>query len=160
MPSPKVGILMGSKSDLDVMSETAKVLQDFDVPYEMNVTSAHRAPHKTAEYARTAEERGLQVIIAGAGAAAHLAGVLASQTVLPVIGVPIDSSSLKGLDSLLATVQMPPGVPVATVAIGKTGATNAALLAIQILSRSDPSLAQKLKDHRRKMREEIEAIQL
>lgn len=160
MPSPKVGILMGSKSDLDVMSETAKVLQDFDVPYEMKVTSAHRAPHKTAEYARTAEERGLQVIIAGAGAAAHLAGVLASQTVLPVIGVPIDSSPLKGLDSLLATVQMPPGVPVATVAIGKAGATNAALLAIQILSRSDPSLAQKLKDHRRKMREEIEAVQL
>lgn len=160
MTSPKVGILMGSKSDVEVMQEAAGVLEQFGVPYEMQVTSAHRAPERTAQYAATAEERGLQVIIAGAGVAAHLAGVVASHTILPVIGIPIDSSPLKGLDSLLSTVQMPPGIPVATVSIGKAGAHNAALLAVEIMARSDAALVRKLKDYRRKMKEEIEAIGL
>ena len=156
--SPKIGILMGSKSDQEVMTEAARILEQFAVPYEMKVLSAHRAPKKTAEYAATAEERGLQAIIAGAGAAAHLAGALASHTILPIIGVPIGSSPLKGLDALLATVQMPAGIPVATVAIGKAGARNAALLAIQILSRSDPALVRKLKEGRRKMLRAIQKI--
>lgn len=160
MTSPKVGIVMGSKSDVEVMQEAARVLEQFGVPYEMQVTSAHRAPERTAQYAATAEERGLQVIIAGAGVAAHLAGVVASHTILPVIGIPIDSSPLKGLDSLLSTVQMPPGIPVATVSIGKTGARNAALLAVEIMARSDAALVRKLKDYRRKMKEEIEAMGL
>lgn len=159
MTSPKVGILMGSKSDVEVMQEVARVLEQFGVPYEMQVASAHRAPERTAQYAATAEERGLQVIIAGAGVAAHLAGVVASHTILPVIGIPIDSSPLKGLDSLLSTVQMPPGIPVATVSIGKAGARNAALLAVEIMARSDPVLVRKLKDYRRKMKEEIEAME-
>ena len=158
--SPKIGILMGSKSDQEIMAEAARILEQFAVPYEMQVLSAHRAPKKTAEYAATAEERGLQAIIAGAGAAAHLAGALASHTILPIIGVPIGSSPLKGLDALLATVQMPAGIPVATVAIGKSGARNAALLAIQILGRSDPALVKKLKEGRRKMLRAIQKIKL
>ena len=115
---PKVGILMGSDSDLEVMREAGKRLDDFGISYETRIISAHRTPDKAAEYAQTAEQRGLEVIIAGAGAAAHLAGAIAANTTLPVIGIPIDSSSLKGLDALLATVQMPAGIPVATMAIG------------------------------------------
>lgn len=160
MISPKVAILMGSKSDADTMRETAKVLEQFGVSYEMKVLSAHRAPEETAEYARTAESRGIQTIIAGAGSAAHLAGALAAHTILPIIGVPLDSSPLSGLDALLATVQMPGGVPVATVAIGKAGACNAAILAVQILSRSDAQLAQKLTQYKEKMRKEIKATEL
>jgi phosphoribosylaminoimidazole carboxylase PurE protein len=125
MKKPVVGILMGSDSDLPVMEEAAKVLKVFGIPFEMTVSSAHRTPRRTASYARGAERRGIKVIIAGAGHAAHLAGFIAAETTLPVIGVPIESSSLKGLDSLLSTVQMPGGVPVASMAIGKSGAKNA-----------------------------------
>ena len=142
--APRVGILMGSDSDWDVMSAAATRLDAFGVPYEVTVTSAHRAPHRTAEYASTARDRGLQVVIAGAGAAAHLAGVVAAHTTLPVIGVPLEAGSLHGLDALLATVQMPAGVPVATVAVGKSGADNAAILAVQILAVADAALAQRL----------------
>jgi len=142
--TPRVGILMGSDSDWDVMSAAAARLDAFGVPYEVTVTSAHRAPQRTAEYASTARDRGLQVVIAGAGAAAHLAGVVAAHTTLPVIGVPLEAGSLRGLDALLATVQMPAGVPVATVAVGKSGADNAAILAAQILAVADAALAQRL----------------
>jgi len=130
---PVVAIVMGSDSDLPVMEEAAKILADFQVPYEITVSSTHRSPERTAEYARKAAGRGIEVIVAGAGGAAHLAGVLAAHTILPVIGVPLESS-LMGLDSLLSTAQMPAGVPVATVAIGKAGARNAGILAVQILS--------------------------
>jgi phosphoribosylaminoimidazole carboxylase PurE protein len=133
MTKPLVAIVMGSASDLPVMEQTAKVLADFQVPYEMIVLSAHRSPERTAEYAKKASGRGVEVIIAGAGGAAHLAGMMAAHTILPVIGVPLESS-LMGLDSLLSTVQMPAGVPVATVALGKAGARNAGILAVQILS--------------------------
>jgi len=142
--APRVGILMGSDSDWDVMTVAAARLDAFGVPYEVTVTSAHRAPQRTAEYASTARARGLQVLIAGAGAAAHLAGVVAAHTTLPVIGVPLEAGSLRGLDALLATVQMPAGVPVATVAVGKSGADNAAILAVQILAVADAALAQRL----------------
>jgi phosphoribosylaminoimidazole carboxylase PurE protein len=135
---------MGSDSDLDIMREAAKALEDFGIAYEIDVTSAHRSPERTAEYARKAASRGIRVIIAGAGGAAHLAGVIAAHTTLPVIGVPIPSTSLNGMDSLLATVQMPAGIPVATVAIGKPGATNAGILAAQILGLASESLARKL----------------
>ena len=145
---PIVGILMGSDSDLPVMKAALKVLNDFNVGAEVEVVSAHRSPDRAVEYARTAIGRGLRVIIAGAGSAAHLAGVIAAETTLPVIGVPIDSSPLKGFDSLLATVQMPPGVPVATMAIGAAGATNAALFAVQILSTADASLAGRMAEHK------------
>ena len=141
---PLVGIVMGSDTDLPVMSETAKMLEKFEVPYEIEVTSAHRSPDRTADYARKAAGRGIRVIIAGAGGAAHLAGVIAAHTTLPVIGVPIPSTPLNGMDSLLATVQMPAGIPVATVAIGKAGATNAGILAVQILALSNELLAKKL----------------
>lgn len=133
MTKPLVAIVVGSQSDLPVMGETAKVLADFQVSYEMTVLSAHRSPKRTAEYAKEASARGVEVIIAGAGGAAHLAGMMAAHTILPVIGVPLESS-LMGLDSLLSTVQMPAGVPVATVALGKAGARNAGILAVQILS--------------------------
>ena len=123
--APQVGIVMGSDSDLDIMKETAAILKKFQIPYEMTVASAHRSPQRAAEFAGSALDRGLKVIVAGAGHAAHLAGVLAAHTRLPVIGVPIDSSCLQGLDALLATVQMPPGIPVATVSIGKSGGVNA-----------------------------------
>ncbi|MGC8767379.1 MAG: 5-(carboxyamino)imidazole ribonucleotide mutase [Brevinematia bacterium] len=149
----KVGIIMGSDSDLPIMSEAAKVLEDFDVEYEIHIVSAHRTPEKMFEYAKTAEERGIEVIIAGAGGAAHLPGMTASITTLPVIGVPIKTSSLNGLDSLLSIVQMPGGVPVATVAIN--GAKNAALLAIEILSIKYPILNKKLKDFKNKMKDEV-----
>jgi phosphoribosylaminoimidazole carboxylase PurE protein len=138
-----VAILMGSDSDLPVMEETVKVLAEFNVPYEITVSSAHRSPERTAMYAQKAAGRGLEVIIAGAGGAAHLAGVVASHTILPVIGVPMESVLL-GLDSLLSTVQMPGGVPVATVAIGKAGARNAGILAVQILAGKRPELKKAL----------------
>ena len=141
--SPIVGILMGSDSDLDVMKETADVLKKFDIPYEMTVASAHRSPGKVADFAGGAKKRGIKIIIAGAGHAAHLAGSIAGHTTLPVIGVPIDSSCLLGFDALLSTVQMPPGVPVATVSVGKPGAQNAGILAVQILAISNPELAEK-----------------
>ncbi len=151
MTPPKVGILMGSKSDAEVMGEAATVLEEFEVPYEMKVLSAHRDPQRTSAYAQAAESRGIKALIAGAGFAAHLAGSLAAHSTLPIIGVPLDSSSLKGWDSLLSTVQMPKGIPVACMSIGKAGAINAALFAIQILSLSEPALAQKLKERREKM---------
>ena len=155
MTTPKIGILMGSKSDADIMGEAARILEEFGVPHEVKVLSAHRTPQETSEYAQSAESRGIQALIAGAGYAAHLAGALAAHCTLPIIGVPLEASSLKGLDSLLSTVQMPKGIPVACMGIGKAGAINAALFAVQILSRSDPALAQKLKEYREKMRQEI-----
>jgi 5-(carboxyamino)imidazole ribonucleotide mutase len=156
MSEPIVSIVMGSDSDLEIMREAAKALDDFGIPYEMDVTSAHRSPDRTAQYAKDAAPRGIRVIIAGAGGAAHLAGVIAAHTTLPVIGVPIPSTSLNGLDSLLATVQMPAGIPVATVAIGKPGATNAGILAAQILGLSDPQVALKLDDHKKKLASGVE----
>ena len=155
MATPKIGILMGSKSDADIMGEAARILEEFGVPHEVKVLSAHRTPQETSEYAQSAESRGIQALIAGAGYAAHLAGALAAHCTLPIIGVPLEASSLKGLDSLLSTVQMPKGIPVACMGIGKAGAINAALFAVQILSRSDPALAQKLKEYREQMRQEI-----
>ncbi len=152
----KVGIVMGSDSDLPVMEEAASVLKTFGIPFRMTVASAHRSPRRASDFAASAIGRGMQVIIAGAGHAAHLAGSIAAQTTLPVIGVPIDSSCLQGLDALLSTVQMPPGIPVATVSIGKSGARNAALLAVQILALSDPGLAGALEIHRQKMLLEVE----
>src|SRR5689334_18334260 len=151
-----VSIVMGSDSDLDIMREAAKSLDEFGIPYEMDVTSAHRSPERTAEYAKNAAGRGVRVIIAGAGGAAHLAGVIAAHTTLPVIGVPIPSTSLNGMDSLLATVQMPAGIPVATVAIGKPGATNAGILAAQILGLASSAVAKKLEDHKEKLANGVE----
>ena len=148
MAQPLVGILMGSDSDLPVMEETAKILQHFGVPYEMTVASAHRSPARSSEYAKTAEKRGLKVIIAGAGSAAHLAGVIAAETTLPVIGIPIGSSSLNGLDALLSTVQMPGGIPVATMAIDGAGAKNAGIFAVQILAAGSKRLRGKLADYK------------
>lgn len=156
MQKPLVGILMGSDSDLETMQESVKILEKFDIGYEVVITSAHRSPKKTAQYAAQVEERGIQVLIAGAGHAAHLAGVLAAHTIVPVIGVPIDSSSLKGLDSLLSTAQMPGGIPVATMALGKSGAKNAGLLAVEILALRDEDLRPKLKQYREQMEREIE----
>ncbi len=156
MSKPLVSIVMGSDSDLDIMREAGKALDDFGIAYEMDVTSAHRSPDRTAEYARGAAGRGVRVIIAGAGGAAHLAGVIAAHTSLPVIGVPIPSTSLNGLDSLLATVQMPAGIPVATVAIGKPGATNAGILAAQILALSDAVVAKKMVAHKEKLAKGVE----
>jgi len=146
MKKPLVGILMGSKSDLPVMEQAAQVLTEFGVPYEMRISSAHRLPEHTAEYAKGARERGLEVLIAGAGMSAHLAGALAANTTLPVIGVPLASGALGGADALYSTVQMPPGIPVATVAID--GARNAAYLACSILSVKYPDLAQKIEKFR------------
>jgi len=142
---PQVAVLMGSESDREIMLNTAETLEKYGIEYEMVVTSAHRTPDKTREYARTAEEHGIKVIIAGAGAAAHLPGAVAAHTRLPVIGVPLPATSLGGLDALLSIVQMPKGVPVATMAIGKAGAINAATLAAQILALCDDELANKLK---------------
>ena len=146
-----VAIIMGSDSDLPIMREAIKVLEAFGIGYEVEVSSAHRSPARTSAFAREAKGRGLRVIIAGAGSAAHLAGVIAAETTLPVIGVPIDSSPLKGFDSLLATVQMPPGVPVATMAVGRAGATNAALFAVQILATADEGLAAQMVEHKEKL---------
>lgn len=140
---PRVGLVMGSKSDWPTMQKAAGLLDAFEVAYEAEVVSAHRTPEKLLDYARSARERGLQVIIAGAGGAAHLPGMLAASTELPVLGVPVRSSALNGLDSLLSIVQMPKGVPVATLAIGDAGAANAALLAVSILALNDPALAER-----------------
>jgi phosphoribosylaminoimidazole carboxylase PurE protein len=156
MSKPVVSIVMGSDSDLDIMREAAKALEDFGIAYEIDVTSAHRSPDRTADYARKAAGRGIRVIIAGAGGAAHLAGVIAAHTTLPVIGVPIPSTSLNGMDSLLATVQMPAGIPVATVAIGKAGATNAGILAAQILGLASESLARKLESLKETLANSVE----
>jgi 5-(carboxyamino)imidazole ribonucleotide mutase len=145
---PLVGVIMGSKSDWETMVETDRVLTDFGIPHECQVVSAHRTPALMADYASTAAGRGLEVIVAGAGGAAHLPGMVASQTVLPVIGVPVKSAALNGLDSLLSIVQMPKGVPVATVAIGASGAANAGLLAVAILATSRPELRAKLQKYR------------
>ncbi len=152
---PVVGIIMGSDSDLNIMGEAAKQLKEFGVPFEIDICSAHRSPARASEYARTAVERGLKCIIAGAGGAAHLAGVTAAETVLPVIGVPVDSSPLSGFDSLLATVQMPGGVPVGTMGVGKSGAVNAAIFAAQILATSDAALADRLAAHKRALADKI-----
>jgi phosphoribosylaminoimidazole carboxylase PurE protein len=156
MAKPAVGILMGSDSDLPVMQEAAAMLQEFGIEYEMTIASAHRTPKKVLEYIQSAEKRGLKVIIAGAGWAAHLAGVVASQTTLPVIGVPIDSSPLKGLDAILATVQMPGGVPVATMSLGKAGAKNAGVFAAQIIATCDVKMANRLKVFKVEMERDVE----
>lgn len=153
----KVLILMGSKSDAEVMGEAARVLAEFGIPCSMTVASAHRSPDRTRQIVGRAEKEGVSIIIAGAGVAAHLAGVVAAETILPVIGVPLPGSPLSGLDSLLATVQMPAGVPVATMALGKAGAQNAGHLAAQILALSDPGLREKIRERRRRMAEEVAA---
>jgi 5-(carboxyamino)imidazole ribonucleotide mutase len=155
-----VGVIMGSKSDWETMRATSETLDRFGVPHECRVMSAHRSPLLASEFARTAESRGLEVIVAAAGGAAHLAGVIAAHTILPVLGVPMKSDALNGLDSLLATVQMPAGIPVATLAIGKAGATNAALLAVAILANSRPELKQKLRDFRAEQEKTIREIKL
>lgn len=150
---PLVGVLMGSTSDREVMQGCIDVLRELDIPHEVKVLSAHRTPDLTREYALSAADRGIQVIIAGAGWAAHLAGAIAGHTSLPVIGVPIDSSPLNGMDALLSTVQMPPGIPVATVAVGSGGAKNGAVLAAQILALKYPPIAENLKNYRREITE-------
>ena len=155
--SPRVSIVMGSKSDYEVMKESAKALAAFAVPHEVRVISAHRTPHRAHDFATGAEARGVQIIIAAAGKAAHLAGVLAAMTPLPVIGVPMTTSDLGGLDSLLSMVQMPAGIPVGAVAIGSAGAKNAALLAVAVLALSDGRLRTELKAYRERMRAEVEA---
>lgn len=153
--APVVGLIMGSKSDWDTMRHAADVLESIGVPYEKKIVSAHRTPRLMAEYASTAEQRGLEVIIAGAGGAAHLPGMVASHTALPVLGVPVETHALKGMDSLLSIVQMPGGVPVATFAIGKAGATNAALFAISIVSANRPELRAKLHAWRKAQTERV-----
>jgi 5-(carboxyamino)imidazole ribonucleotide mutase len=153
--TPLVGIIMGSTSDWETMRHAAEVLERFGVPHERNVVSAHRTPEWMAEYARTAESRGLEVIIAGAGGAAHLPGMTASHTLVPVIGVPVQSKALQGLDSLLSIVQMPGGVPVATMAIGTAGATNAGLLAVAMLAVRRPELREKLRAFRDEQRDKV-----
>jgi len=153
----KVGILMGSDSDIEVMKEAAARLEFFDVPYEMHISSAHRSPSRTHEYASNARGRGIEVLIVGAGAAAHLAGVVSAATTLPVIGVPLSGSALNGMDALLSTVQMPAGVPVASMAIGKAGAANAGIFAAQILAGSDARLADKLEAFKAELAEGVEA---
>lgn len=146
--TPLIGVVMGSISDREVMEGCTDVLKELMIPHEVIVSSAHRTPDRTREYTESAAERGIEVIIAGAGWAAHLAGVIAAYTTLPVIGIPIDSSPLKGIDALLSTIQMPPGIPVATVAIGKGGAKNAAILGAQILALKYPDIAKNLKEYR------------
>jgi phosphoribosylaminoimidazole carboxylase PurE protein len=151
----KVAIVMGSKSDLPIMEEAAAILKQFDISYEVRILSAHRTPEKVTEFSTSAMKQGFSIIIAGAGMAAHLAGVIAAHTTLPVIGVPIDSSSLGGIDSLLSTVQMPPGIPVAAVGLGKSGAKNAALLALEILALSSAPLRKKLLRYRDDMKKSV-----
>jgi phosphoribosylaminoimidazole carboxylase PurE protein len=153
---PKVAVVIGSDSDYPVIQEMIRLLEEFSIPFEITVSSAHRSPDRTHRYAATLEDRGIQVVIGCAGAAAHLAGVLASHTILPVIGVPIDSSPLQGLDALLSTSMMPVGVPVATMGIGKSGAANAAVLAAQILARSDPVVADRLREHKKALADRVE----
>jgi phosphoribosylaminoimidazole carboxylase PurE protein len=152
----KVLIIMGSDSDLPVMDETAKVLAEFGIPFRITVASAHRTPERTLRIVKEAEKSGAEVIVSGAGMAAHLPGVIASHTILPVIGVPLEASPLHGMDALLSIVQMPPGIPVATVAVGKAGARNAGILACQIIARKDAALSKKLTEHRKKMAREVE----
>jgi phosphoribosylaminoimidazole carboxylase PurE protein len=152
---PRIGIVLGSESDLPIMTKGVELLKKFGVEVEVELSSAHRAPEKTARYAREAESRGLGVLIGAAGFANHLAGSLAAHTVLPVIGVPLNTSPLNGLDSLLSTVQMPGGVPVATVTIGEAGAVNAAVLALQILATADPDLRQAIRRYKEEMAEKI-----
>jgi 5-(carboxyamino)imidazole ribonucleotide mutase len=159
-PRPLVGIIMGSRSDWETMREADEVLTEFGVPHECRIVSAHRTPALMAEYASAAVDRGLEVIIAGAGGAAHLPGMVAAQTVLPVIGVPVQSRALNGLDSLLSIVQMPKGVPVATVAIGAAGAANAGLLAVSILATSRPDLREKLQAYRARISDAVQRDQL
>lgn len=154
--TPRVAIIMGSDSDWPTLQKATETLKSFDIAFEVHVISAHRTPDRAATFAREAEGRGLRVIIAAAGMAAHLAGVIAAHTILPVIGVPMPNT-LNGLDALLATVQMPGGIPVATVALGSAGATNAALLAVQILAQSDPTLKIKLHQHKTAMAKKVEA---
>lgn len=157
MKKSLVAIVMGSESDFPVMEEALKILDSFSIPYEVTISSAHRSPKRTSDFSQNAQKRGIELIIAGAGWAAHLAGVIASETTLPVIGVPIDSSPLKGLDSLLSTVQMPGGVPVATMTIGKAGAKNAAIFAAQILSLKYPEIRRKLIAFRKDMEKSVAA---
>ncbi|HUK89653.1 MAG TPA: 5-(carboxyamino)imidazole ribonucleotide mutase [Blastocatellia bacterium] len=151
-----VAIMMGSSSDLEVMMEAAKVLDSFGVSYDVEVTSAHRSPARTRDYVKRAEEGGVRVFIVGAGAAAHLAGVVAAESTLPVIGVPLSGSALNGLDALYSTVMMPGGIPVATMAIGKAGATNAGVFAVEILATSDSRLAGKLKEYKANLASKVE----
>jgi len=148
---PKVGVIMGSDSDFPVMQKALEILKKFDIPYYVTVSSAHRTPDRAAQLATEAKDKGIKVLICGAGHAAHLAGVIAAHTTLPVLGVPIDSSALQGMDSLLATVQMPPGIPVSTMAIGKSGAYNAGIFAAQILGVSEPEIAEKLAAFKKEM---------
>ncbi len=157
MPDPIVAVIMGSTSDLETMQNAVDVLHQFDIPHEVSIVSAHRTPDRMFRFAEDAGGRGIDVIIAGAGGAAHLPGMVAAKTVVPVIGVPVESRTLKGMDSLLSIVQMPRGVPVATVAIGSTGATNAGLLAAQILANSRPDLRSKLEAHRAQTARDVEA---
>ncbi|HEY6327919.1 MAG TPA: 5-(carboxyamino)imidazole ribonucleotide mutase [Blastocatellia bacterium] len=152
----KVAIMMGSGSDLDVMLEAAKMLKQFGVSYDVEVTSAHRSPARTRDYVKRAEEGGVKVFIVGAGAAAHLAGVVAAESTLPVIGVPLSGSALNGVDALYSTVMMPGGIPVASMAIGKAGATNAGLFAVEILATSDPALGSKLRDYKATLARKVE----
>jgi 5-(carboxyamino)imidazole ribonucleotide mutase len=152
---PLVAVLMGSRSDWEIMRQADEVLASFEIPHECRVLSAHRTPAETAEYVAAAEARGIEVLIAAAGGAAHLAGACAAQTLLPVLGVPLENGALKGLDALLSTVQMPAGIPVGTLAIGAAGARNAALLAIAILSNSRPELREKLRRYRAAQREKV-----
>lgn len=156
MTKPLVGIVMGSDSDLPIMEESSKILQQFNVEHEILVTSAHRSPARTRNYVKNAEKQGVKILIAGAGGAAHLAGMLAAESILPVIGVPIDSSPLQGLDALLSTSQMPGGVPVATMGIGKSGAKNAGLLAVQILALEDNKLHSRLLQYKKYQAKEVE----
>jgi len=156
MDKPQVLIVMGSDSDLPVMDKAAKVLKEFGVSHEIRISSAHRCPQRTASLAAEAAGRGIRVIIAGAGMAAHLAGVIAAETILPVIGVPIGGGALNGVDALYSTVQMPGGIPVATMAIGKAGAKNAGLFAVQILALTDAALTTKLREYKAKMEQEVE----
>lgn len=155
MENVKVGVVMGSTSDMPVMQETLSLLEQFEIGYEVKILSAHRTPDEALEYGRTAYDRGLKVLIAGAGGAAHLAGVLAGVTTVPVIGVPMKTEMMGGLDSLLSIVQMPAGVPVATVAVGKAGAKNAAVLALTILATSNESYHQKLVEYKQQMKEKV-----
>lgn len=160
MKKPVVGVVMGSNSDWKVMSQACEVLKEFGVPHEAKVVSAHRTPDAMFEYAETAAERGIQVIIAGAGGAAHLPGMIASKTIVPVLGVPVTSRSLKGLDSLLSIAQMPKGIPVATFAIGEPGAANAGLFAVSLLANNDEKYAKKLNTFRKKQRAKVRAMKL
>ena len=158
--TPLVGIIMGSKSDWETMRHAAEMLDRFGVPREAKVVSAHRTPDLMVEYAASAEARGIQVIIAGAGGAAHLPGMVAANTLLPVLGVPVEGHALKGVDSLLSIVQMPGGIPVGTLAIGKAGAQNAALLAVAILSNQDPKLREQLREFRREQAQKVRSEEL